>query len=111
MAKKVIGKRPVRIFPHELPEHRVAWLTHQEKLMGRDKPILGDHELEQIHRTLIDSYNRRLRIHITVFDPITDKVYEGIVSTIYTYLREFKLVWGKGVYKFFDIEKIIFIRL
>ncbi|WP_336783300.1 YolD-like family protein [Paenibacillus illinoisensis] len=55
--------------------------------------ILDDQELEQIHRTLIDSYNRRLRIRITVFDQIEDKVYEGVVSTINTYLMEIKLVW------------------
>ncbi len=75
--------------------------------MERDKPVLDDQELEQIHRTLIDSYNRRLRIRVMVFDPVDDKAYEGIVSTINTYLKEIKFVWDKDEYKFINIDKII----
>ena len=49
-----------------LPEHREAWFTQQEKLMEREKMVLDDQELEQIRRTLIDSYNKRLRIRVMV---------------------------------------------
>ncbi|GAB1154993.1 hypothetical protein YWY31_10180 [Paenibacillus illinoisensis] len=62
--------------------------------MERDKPILGDQELEQIHRTM-------------VFDPVDDKAYEGIVSTTNMYLKEIKFVWEKNEYMFINIDKII----
>lgn len=106
MAKKLIDNglfESSRLTLH----HREARLSQQEKLMERDKPVLGDRELEQIHRTLIDSYNRRLRIRVMVFDPVDDEVYEGIVSTVNTYLKEIKLVWGKCEYKFINIDDII----
>ncbi|MGD0032573.1 YolD-like family protein [Paenibacillus illinoisensis] len=111
MAKKSIDNGLFESSRLILKEHKVAWLTQQEQILEKKIPVLDGRELEQIHRTLIDSYNRRLRIRITVFDPIEDKVYEGIVSTINTYLREIKLVWGKGDYKFIDIEKIISVRI
>lgn len=107
MAKKMIDNGLFESSRLGLPEHREGWLTQQEKLMVREKPVLDDQELEQIRRTLIDSYNKRLRIRVIVFDLTDDEVYEGIVSTVNTYLKEIKLVWGKGEYKFINIDKII----
>lgn len=107
MAKKLIDNGLFESSRLILPEHKVTWLTQQEQILEKKITVLDDQELEQIHRTLIDSYNRRLRIRITVFDQIEDKVYEGIVSTINTYLKEIKLVWGNGEYKFINIDKII----
>lgn len=107
MAKKLIDNGLFESSRLILPEHKVAWLTQQKQILEKKITVLDDQELEQIHRTLIDSYNRRLRIRITVFDPLEDKVYEGIVSTINTYLKEIKLVWGNSEYKFINIDKII----
>lgn len=111
MAKKLIDNGLFESSRLILSEHKEAWLTQQEKLMEREKPVLNDQELEQIRRTLIDSYNKRLRIRVMVFDPIEDEVYEGIVSTVNTYLKEIKLVWGKGEYKFINIDEIIFANI
>ncbi|MGG4132147.1 YolD-like family protein [Paenibacillus illinoisensis] len=107
MAKKLLDNGLFESSRLILPEHKVAWLTRQEQILEKKITVLDDQELEQIHRTLIDSYNRRLRIRITVFDQIEDKVYEGVVSTINTYLMEIKLVWGNDEYKFINIDKII----
>ncbi|WP_337032515.1 YolD-like family protein [Paenibacillus illinoisensis] len=111
MAKKLIDNGLFESSRLIFPEHKEACLTQQEQLMVREKPILDKHELERIHRTLIDSYNRRLRIRVMVFDPIEDEVYVGIVSTVNTYLKEIKLVWGKGEYKFINIDEIIFANI
>nr|WP_154892610.1 YolD-like family protein [Paenibacillus xylanexedens] len=66
MAKKLIDNGLFESSRLILPEHKVAWLTQQEQILEKKIPVLDGQELEQIHRTLIDSYNRRLRIRITV---------------------------------------------
>lgn len=89
-----------------LPEHREAWLAHREMLQVKEKPILDEQELQLIHRTLIDSYNQRLRVRIRVFDPVEDKIFEGIVSTVNIYLKEIKLVFGED-WKYIKIADIM----
>jgi hypothetical protein len=76
-----------------IPEHREAWLVQQEGMLEKEKPILDDQELQLIFGLLNDSFHQRIRVRVTVFDPIEDKVYEGIVSVVNTFLKEIKLVF------------------
>lgn len=90
-----------------LPEHRDAWLKQQEKQLEKEKPTLDPQELEGIYRLLNESFHQRIRIRVRVFDPIEDKVYEGIVSVVNTFLKEIKLVFEDGNWKYIKLDTII----
>ncbi|MEK4273145.1 YolD-like family protein [Paenibacillus sp. FSL R7-0026] len=89
-----------------LPEHKEAWLTHQEKQL-KEKPILDEQEIQLIQGKINDSFHQRIRIQVTVFDPIEDKVYEGIVSVVNTFLKEIKLVFSDGDWKYIKLDTIM----
>ncbi|MCF7753389.1 YolD-like family protein [Paenibacillus xylanexedens] len=90
-----------------LPEHREAWLEHQAKALEKEKPILDEQEIQLIHGKLNDSFHQRIRVRVTVFDPIEDKVYEGIVSVVNTFLKEIKLVFADGDWKYIKLDTIM----
>jgi hypothetical protein len=90
-----------------LPEHREAWLIHQDKLQEKEKPILDEQEIQFIQGRINDSFHQRIRIRVTVFDPIEDKVYEGIVSVVNTFLKEIKLVFPDGDWKYIKLDTIM----
>ncbi|OPG98409.1 hypothetical protein B2I21_08650 [Chryseobacterium mucoviscidosis] len=90
-----------------LPEHRDAWLKQQEELLEKEKPTLDEQEIQLIQAALNDSFHQRLRVQVRVFDPIEDKVYEGIVSTVNTFRMEIKLVFSDGDWKYINIADIV----
>ncbi|MGC5773587.1 YolD-like family protein [Paenibacillus pabuli] len=90
-----------------MPEHRDAWLAQQEEMLEKEKPILDDQELQLIYGLLNDSFHQRIRVRVTVFDPIEDKVYEGIVSVVNTFLKEIKLVFSDGDWKYIKLANIM----
>lgn len=90
-----------------LPEHREAILAQQAKLLEKEKPTLDQQELEMIYGHLNQSFHERVRVKVTVFDPIEDKVYEGIVSVVNTFLKEIKLVFEDGNWKYIKWDSII----
>jgi len=90
-----------------LPEHKEAWLIHQDKLLEKEKPILDEQEIQVIQGRINDSFHQRIRIRITVFDPIEDEVYEGIVSVVNTFLKEIKLVFADGEWKYINLDTIM----
>ncbi|UPK47243.1 YolD-like family protein [Paenibacillus pabuli] len=90
-----------------MPEHREAWLAQQEEMLEKEKPMLDEQELQLIYGLLNDSFHQRIRIRVTVFDPIEDKVYEGIVSVVNTFLKEIKLVFEDGDWKYIKLDTII----
>lgn len=90
-----------------MPEHREAWLAQQEEMLEKEKPMLDEQELQLIYSLLNDSFHQRIRVRVTVFDPIEDKVYEGIVSVVNTFLKEIKLVFEDGDWKYIKLATII----
>ncbi|MEO2212140.1 YolD-like family protein [Paenibacillus amylolyticus] len=90
-----------------LPEHKEAWLTHQEKQLEKEKPILDEQEIQLIQGRINDSFHQRIRVRVTVFDPIEDKVYEGIVSVVNTFLKEIKLVFPDKDWKYIKLDTIM----
>ncbi|MFJ2043882.1 YolD-like family protein [Paenibacillus taichungensis] len=94
-----------------MPEHREAWLAQQGEMLEKEKPILDDQEMQLIYRILNDSFHQRIRIMVTVFDPIEDKVYEGIVSVVNTFLREIKLVFFDGDWRYIKLADIMSVSM
>lgn len=94
-----------------MPEHREAWLAQQEETSEKEKPILDEQEVQLIYSLLNDSFHQRIRIRVTVFDPIEDNVYEGIVSVVNTFLKEIKLVFADGDWKYIKLANIMSVSI
>lgn len=90
-----------------LPEHREALLKQMKEQERRGKPVLDDQEVQLIEQALIESYNRRIPVTVTVFNPFDDEVLRGIVTSVNTSLREVKLVRGDEDYSWIKLEQII----
>lgn len=90
-----------------LPEHREAWLVQEAKALEKEKPILDEQELELIHGKLNDSFHQHIRVQVTEFDPMEDKVYEGIVTVVNMFRKEIKLVFPDGDWKYIYLADIM----
>lgn len=94
-----------------MPEHREAWLAQQEEILEKEKPVLDEQELQFIYGLLNDSFHQRIRIRVTVFDPIENEVYVGIVSVVNTFLKEIKLVFADGDWKYIKLANIMSVSM
>ncbi|MEC0233619.1 YolD-like family protein [Paenibacillus kribbensis] len=90
-----------------IPEHREGILRLMKEEQRRSKPELDDQEMNLIERALIDSYNRRTEVTISVFDPFDDTTITGVVTSINTSRREVKLSRGEDDYSWIKLEDII----
>ncbi|MCC3381875.1 YolD-like family protein [Paenibacillus farraposensis] len=90
-----------------LPEHREGILRLMKEEQRRSKPELDDQETRLIERALIDSYNRRTEVTVTVFDPFDDITIVGVVTSINTGHREVKLSRGEDDFSWIKLEDII----
>ncbi|KAA8750080.1 YolD-like family protein [Paenibacillus sp. UASWS1643] len=107
MSSKLAGNGLFESSRMILPEHREAWLEHQAKALEKEKPILDEQEMQLIQGAINDSFHQRLRIQITEFDPIEDKMYEGVVSVVNTVRMEIKLVFPDKDWKYIKIADIM----
>lgn len=90
-----------------MPEHREAWLKQQEKALEKERPILDDQEIQLIQSAINDSFHQHIRIRVTEFDPIEDRVYEGIVTVVNMFRKEIKLVFSDGDWKYIYLSDIM----
>ncbi|OAB33855.1 YolD-like family protein [Paenibacillus glacialis] len=106
MSKKLNGNEMYESSRFIIPQHREAALRQAREISRREKPLLDEQEIHRIERVLIDSYNRRTFITITLFDPFDDVQMKGLVIVINTYLREIKL-WFEDEYNWIKMIDII----
>lgn len=107
MMKKLQGNGLFESSRMILPEHREAWIKREESKKVREKPVLDDQEIQEIEYLLVESFNKRKPVVLTLFDPIEDKRVIGIVSSINTYLREVKLVTFDDDWQWIKLKDII----
>ena len=62
-----------------LPEHREAYIAHQQRIQQHEKPTPDDQAWEEWGRLLHESYIGGRLITLTVYDPIEDHVVMGQV--------------------------------
>lgn len=65
-----------------LPEHREAMLRHQREQQRRGKPIMDEQAIEEIVRTLAQSFHEKVQVDLVVFSPFDDEHYSGVVIGI-----------------------------
>lgn len=94
-----------------LPEHREAYLVHMHELNRREKPVLDEQEWQLIGQVLMESYQERVSVTLTVFDPFDDMVMRGVVDRIDQQRKEIKFVRGEEDYSFIAFKNIISVSL
>lgn len=107
MVKKLQGNGLFESSRMVLPEHREAWIRREESKKVRTKPVLDDQEVQQIEYLLVESFNKRIPVVLTIFDPIEDQRVIGVVTSINTYLREVKLVIFEDDWQWIKLKDII----
>ncbi|CAM3234681.1 YolD-like family protein [Paenibacillus taichungensis] len=90
-----------------LPEHREAYLAHMHEINRKEKPILDEQEWQLIGLTLMESYQERVAITLTVFDPFDDSVMRGVVDQIDQNRKVIKFVRGDEDYSFIPFKNIL----
>ncbi|MMZ53647.1 YolD-like protein [compost metagenome] len=90
-----------------IPEHKEAYLKLMQDRQRRGKPELDDQEVQLIEQALIDSYNSRQPVSVTVFSPFDDTVMTGVVTSINTARREVKLFRGEDDFSWIKLEDIV----
>ncbi|CCC85672.1 uncharacterized protein yqjX [Paenibacillus polymyxa M1] len=90
-----------------LPEHKEGYLKLMKDRQRRGKPELDDQEVQLIEQALIDSYNSRQPVSVTVFSPFDDTDMTGVVTSINTARREVKLFRGEDDFSWIRLEDII----
>lgn len=90
-----------------LPEHREAYLAHMHESNRKEKPILDDQEWQLIGQSLLESYQERVAVTLTVFDPFDDSVMRGVVDRIDQNRKEIKFVRGDEDYSFIPFKNIL----
>ncbi|MEN1985863.1 YolD-like family protein [Paenibacillus hubeiensis] len=90
-----------------LPEHREAYLGHMHELNRKEKPVLDEQEWQLIGQVLMESYQERVSVTLTVFDPFDDMVMRGVVDRIDQQRKEIKFVRGEEDYSFIPFKNII----
>ncbi|URJ45198.1 YolD-like family protein [Paenibacillus polymyxa] len=90
-----------------IPEHKEAYLKLMKDRQRRGKPELDDQEVQLIEQALIDSYNSRTSVSVTVFSPFDDEELTGVVTSINTARREIKLSRGQDDFSWIKLEDIV----
>ncbi|MGR6764438.1 YolD-like family protein [Paenibacillus sp. T2-29] len=90
-----------------IPKHKEAYLKLMQDRQRRGKPELDDQEVQLIEQALIESYNSRRPVSVTVFSPFDDTVMTGVVTSINTARREVKLVRGEDDFSWIKLEDIV----
>ncbi|URJ36637.1 YolD-like family protein [Paenibacillus polymyxa] len=94
-----------------LPEHKEGYLRLMKEQQRRNKPELDDQEIRLIERALIDSYNRRTEVTVSIFDPFDDSAMTGVVTSVNTARREIKLSRSEDDYSWIKLKDIISVNL
>ncbi|WP_342551916.1 YolD-like family protein [Paenibacillus sp. FSL R7-0652] len=80
-----------------LPEHREAYILHQEQLAPRARPSLDAQAAEEISRLLSSSMVLGDRVTITLFHEHDDTAYTGRVLRLDLPSRTLRLLTADGV--------------
>ncbi|MGG1639828.1 YolD-like family protein [Paenibacillus sp. NRS-1782] len=107
MSKKLEGNGLWESSRIIIPEHKEAYLKLMKDRQRRGKPELDEQEVQLIEQALIDSYNSRTAVTVSVFSPFDDIVMTGVVTSINTARREVKLSRGEDDFDWIKLEDVI----
>lgn len=86
-----------------LPEHRELMEQSKRELQKRKQPLLSEDELSEMECILRDSLEHGCKIRVTLFDPLENRVQEGVPITANDNLR---LQTADGIYEI-PLKKVV----
>lgn len=90
-----------------LPQHKETILIHQKELNRMAKPVIDEQEWQLIGQLLQDSFNRHVKVTLTLFDPFNARELSGFVTVINTFRKEIKLSIDHGEWEWIKFSDII----
>ncbi|MBR2569266.1 MAG: YolD-like family protein [Paenibacillus sp.] len=82
MSKKLEGNGLFESSRMMLPEHKEAFLHHQERIIKQERPKLDTQELEYLSMMIAHSMQEQAPIVLTLFDEIENKQVTGTIIQI-----------------------------
>ncbi|MDN8590913.1 YolD-like family protein [Paenibacillus sp. 11B] len=82
MSKKLSGNGVYEGSRFIMPEHLEAMLQQEREQRRKGKPILDEQAIEEIVRTLAESFHEKTKVDLVVFSPFDDEHYSGVVIGI-----------------------------
>lgn len=93
-----------------LPEHREAYVTHQQRLAPKARPQLDPQAAEEMSRLLAESLMLYTEITLVLFDEWEDILMSGIVVKFDQASRSIRLQDEEGVLHDIRMRHIIEVR-
>lgn len=91
MSKKLQGNGLFESSRMMLPEHKEAFIRHQQDLAKKQRPLLDDQELERLSRIMAKALSTGSEVTIALFDDFTERKVSGKVTHIDPCARKIKL--------------------
>ncbi|WP_195572987.1 YolD-like family protein [Paenibacillus sp. 1001270B_150601_E10] len=82
MSKKLEGNGLFESSRMMLPEHKEAYLHHQERIVKKTRPKLDSQELEYLSAIIAQSMQEHTSVVLTLFDEVEDRHIAGTVIQI-----------------------------
>lgn len=106
MASKLTDNGIIESSRMILIEHRDAYVNHMHEINRKEKPILDEQEWQQIGEALMVSFQERVTVSLTLYDPFDDVIMSGVVDRIDQNSKEIKFVRGDEDYSWIKIKEI-----
>ncbi|GAB6990492.1 YolD-like family protein [Paenibacillus pini] len=108
MSKKLQGNGIFESSRMMLPEHREAYIIHQEQLKHRTPPLIDPQAAEEMERIMASSMHGGFTISLTLFSEPEDIRLAGRVLRMDRQLR--RIYWeasSADKYEWIELERII----
>lgn len=94
-----------------LPEHKEAYIQHQQNLRKKSRPLLDEQEIEHLSGMISNSMLTGREVKIVSFDEFEEKTVTGKVTKIDQHKRTIKLTneMGNQLIPFNHIIDVLFV--
>ncbi|MDU0333036.1 YolD-like family protein [Paenibacillus sp. 3LSP] len=106
MSKKLKGNGLFESSRMMLPEHKEAYLMHQQNLRKNTRPQLDDQEMERISRLIAESMQLRKEITLVLFGELNRAEITGVVTKIDLQQKNIRITDGNG-FRWIKLSDII----
>lgn len=91
MSKKLLGNGLFESSRMMLPEHKEAFILHQQNLLKKSRPQIDEQEMEQFSRIIAESIQYKEEITLILFAEFKDVELRGIVKKVDHQQKKIKL--------------------
>lgn len=106
MSKKLQGNGLFESSRMMLPEHREAYIMHQQNLRKNSRPQLDDQEMERISMLIAESMQLRKEVILVLFGEFNVTEITGVVTKIDLHQKNIKFTHGND-FRWIKVSDII----